>query len=122
MVNLRPSGSQEPGIGQFGQTVLAPRVHTSEDARKAASSYLARHYALGGGGEVSVLRLGERWLVQTSVAAADGEEPGARVVLIVNRYGFVEEVGRTSVSRQSVHRCLAGLQAMGGAERVAGEA
>lgn len=100
---------------------MASRVQTSEQACEAASAYISQQYPASLAGELSLLRLADNWVVQTSVVPLEDDEPASMVVLVVNRHGFVEEVGRGSVARQSVHRCLAGVQAMTIAEKVACE-
>lgn len=77
----------------------------------AATAFLAERYPELVGEELAGLRLGSGWLFETEPTTGSGEEPSYKVVLMVNRHGFVEEVGSPSTSRQAVQRCLAGLQA-----------
>lgn len=75
----------------------------------AASAFLAKRYPELAGKELTGLQLGSSWLVETEPTTGGDEQP-YKVVLMVNRYGWVEEVGPVT-SRQTVQRCLVGLQA-----------
>jgi hypothetical protein len=87
---------------------MTSRVTSGQTAGEAAWAYMAEQHPDSGARDLSVLKLEQGWLVQT-VPAPDDPSPEP-VVLLVNRYGFVEEVGRSSVSRQNAHRYLSGLQ------------
>lgn len=92
---------------------MASRVTTGQSAGEAAWAYLAEQHPKVPRQDLSVLKLEQGWLIQT---VADPDDPGAeRLVLLVNRYGFVEEVGNKSVSRQNAHRYLSGMGAVGAA-------
>jgi hypothetical protein len=94
---------------------MASRVTTGQSAGEAAWTYLAEQHPGVPRQDLSVLKLEQGWLIQT---LADPDDPAAeRLVLLVNRYGFVEEVGRNSVSRQNAHRYLSGMGAEGAAVR-----
>ena len=80
----------------------------------AATAFLAERYPELVGEEMGRLRLGSGWLIETEPTTGSGEEPPSKVVLMVNRHGFEEEVGAPSTARQTVQRCLAGLQAPSG--------
>jgi hypothetical protein len=43
------------------------------------------------GCDLSLLKLQSSWLVET-VPGTDGAQPGARVVMMVNRFGLVDEL------------------------------
>jgi hypothetical protein len=91
---------------------MASRVSTDLSAQSAASEYLAkRHPELAGRG-LSVLKLGLGWLVEaTPDDATSGDRP-SRVVLMINRHGFVEEIWSGRSPRQVSPRRLAPLQAI----------
>lgn len=75
----------------------------------AAGAFLAERYPELAGQKLVGLRLGSSWLVETEpTTPSEGSQP-YKVVLMVNRHGFVEELGPVTL-RQTVHRCLAGLQ------------
>lgn len=76
----------------------------------AASEFLAKRYPELAGKELTGLQLGPSWLVETEPTTPGGDEQPYKVVLMINRYGWVEEVGPVT-SRQAVQRCLVGLQA-----------
>ncbi|HTW09908.1 MAG TPA: hypothetical protein VME46_20565 [Acidimicrobiales bacterium] len=92
---------------------MASRVTTEQSAGEAAWEYLAAHRPEAAGLDLSVLRLENGWLVQT---AAPPEARADTVVMLVNRYGFVEEIGGV-VSRRDVHRYLSGINAGGFAQQ-----
>lgn len=75
-----------------------------------ATVYLTERYPELEIGNVSVLKLESSWLAESLVFGDTDENAVRRVLLTINRYGFVEEIGDESVSRQSAHRCLADLR------------
>jgi hypothetical protein len=77
----------------------------------AATDFLAQRYPELVGEELAGLQLGSSWLIETEPTMGGGDEKAYKVVLMVNKHGFVEEVGSAPTSRQTVQRCLAGLQA-----------
>jgi len=107
---------------------VTSRVSNGQAASEAARSYLVEHHPKHALLALAVLRLEKGWLVQTvaerpAVPSAGpiagdrptGDRPGLpaeSIVLMVNRFGFVEEVGARTVSRQSAQRCLAGARAL----------
>ncbi len=76
----------------------------------AATAFLAERYPELAGEELAGLQLGSSWLIETEATTGGADEQPFKVVLMVNRHGFVEEVGSAPTSRQTVQRCLAGLQ------------
>ena len=92
---------------------MASRVTTRSSAGEVAWEYLASHHPEMASTDLSVLELGGGWLVET-VPMEGGVED--RVLLMVNRHGFVEEMGAGPGTRQSARRGLAALQ--GQSERV----
>ena len=79
-------------------------------AEDAAFSFIAERYPTLDIDHLSVLRLGSNWLVEVEVSGGTEGNPAARVVLIVDSKGAVEETGAPVVSRHNVHRCLADLR------------
>ena len=59
----------------------------------AAREFLATRYPELAGKELTTLQLGPSWLVETEPTTPGGDEQPYKVVLMVNRYGWVEEVG-----------------------------
>ena len=59
----------------------------------AATAFLAERYPELVGEELAGVQLGSGWLIETEPTTGSGEEPSSKVVLMVNRHGFVEEVG-----------------------------
>ena len=76
----------------------------------AATAFLAERYPELVGEDLAGLQLGSGWLVEAEATTRGGEEQPYKVVLMVNRHGFVEEVGSAPTTRQTAQRCLAGLQ------------
>jgi hypothetical protein len=76
----------------------------------AATAFLAEQYPELAGEELAGVRLGSGWLVETEATTRGGDDQPYKVLMMVNRHGFVEEVGSAPTSRQTVQRCLAGLQ------------
>jgi hypothetical protein len=94
---------------------MASKV-TDSSVQEAALTYLAEHYPGLAAPQMSVLRMERAWLVESRFTSSVNPEPTIKVVLMINRYGFVEEVGGSSFSRQEAHRCLAGFQIVSGAQ------
>ena len=80
----------------------------------AATAFLAERYPELVGEELAGLQLGSSWLVETEATTGGGLDQPYKVLMMVNRHGFVEEVGSAPTSRQTVQRCLAGLQPSNG--------
>ncbi len=59
----------------------------------AASEFLAKRYPELWGKELTGLQLGSSWLIETEPTTPGGDEQPYKVVLMINRYGWVEEVG-----------------------------
>jgi hypothetical protein len=94
---------------------MASRVTTEQSAAEAVWAYLAEQRPGKARLDLSVLRLEQGWLVQT---APDVNDLGAeQFVLLVNRYGFVEAVGRNAVSRRNAQRYLTGRGPLGMAQK-----
>ena len=98
---------------------MASMVSSEQSATEAALAYLADQHPSMERRELALLKLEQGWLVQAAADAGDGDHPSGRIVLLVNRHGFVEEVGRNMVSRQSAHRCLVDLTTGGASEHSA---
>jgi hypothetical protein len=91
---------------------MASVVPTDLAARQAASEYLQKRHPALAADNLSVLRLQAGWLIETLPSGPAGEAPSERVLLMVNRHGFIEEIGPV-LPRQSAHRCLADLRDAG---------
>ena len=59
----------------------------------AASAFLAERYPELAGQKLVGLRLGSSWLVETEPTTPSEDSQPYKVVLMVNRHGFVEEIG-----------------------------
>jgi hypothetical protein len=79
----------------------------------AATAFVAERYPELVGDELAGLQLGSGWLVETEPTTRSGEDVPSKVVMMVDRHGYVEEVG-SATSRQTVQRCLAGLKSSTG--------
>lgn len=88
---------------------MASRVSTKSTAGEVAWEYLASHHPGLEGSDLSVLELGAGWLVETIFSPEAGNY--TRVLLMINRHGFVEEIGAGPGTRQSARRGLATLNA-----------
>ena len=87
-------------------------VPTDLAARQAALKYLRKRYPALATSGLTMLKLQAGWLFETVPSVPGAETSSDRVLLIVNRYGFIEEIGQ-ALPRQSAHRCLAGLRELG---------
>ena len=97
---------------KFGsERVIEDRELSEPSVLAAATAFLAERYPELAGEELAGLQLGSSWLIEAEATTRGGLEPPYKVVMMVNRHGFVEEVGTAPTSRQTVQRCLAGLQA-----------
>jgi hypothetical protein len=88
---------------------MASVVTTNSTAEHAAYQYLATHHPVLMGVELAVLQLESGWLVEAVPSDPPGTPPG-RILMIVNRHGFVEEIGPATVTRQHAQRSLASVQ------------
>jgi cytosine/adenosine deaminase-related metal-dependent hydrolase len=77
---------------------VASILQTAVSAQEAVRKYLAENHPMLAGCDVSLLKLQSGWLVET-VPGADGAQPGARVVMMVNRFGVVDELDDFSPRR-----------------------
>ena len=84
-------------------------------AEDVAFSYIAEHYPALDIDHISALKLGSNWLVSVEVSGGADGDPQDRVVMVVNRHGFVDEAASPAVTRHNVHRCLADLRDANGA-------
>ena len=92
---------------------MTSTVSSEQSAGEAVWAYLAEQEPDISPLDLSVLRLESGWLVQ---AAHDlGAE---RLIFLVNRHGFVEEVGSNSVSRRNAQRYLSDLGPVGAGRMV----
>lgn len=89
---------------------MSTRVLSDVAAQDVATDYLTERYPDCELGNVSVLKLESSWLAESLLFGEGGENTVRRVLLMINRHGFVEEIGDGGVSRQSAHRCLADLR------------
>lgn len=76
-------------------------------AKLAAIEYLAQHHPEFLGHDLAELKLEWGWLVET----VTGHRHAEKVVMLVNRNGFVEEVGADMRFRQTAQRSLIDLRA-----------
>ena len=81
---------------------------TERSVREVAWGYLTERYPALADGDVAMIPLESGWLVETVASGAPGEGANDKVMLIVDRYGGVQEIG-SALPRQSAHRCLADL-------------
>ena len=86
---------------------MASRVTTRSSAGEVAWEYLSSHHPELASTDLSVLELGGGWLVETVPTQGGAED---RVLLMVNRHGFVEEMGAGPGARQSARRGISALQ------------
>ena len=91
---------------------MASVVPTELAAKQTAFEYLKKRHPALADSNLSVLKLEAAWLIETVPGGAGAEAQGERVLLMVNRHGFIEEIGRV-LPRQSAHRCLADLRDVG---------
>ena len=87
--------------------MIARSVSNGLSGKPAAMDYLAQHHPEFVGCDLSELKFEWGWLVET--VTADGQ--AEKVVLLVNRHGFVEEVGTGVRFRQAAQRSLIDLRA-----------
>ena len=96
---------------KFGsERVIEDRELSEPSVLAAATAFLAERYPEMAGEELAGLQLGSGWLIEAEATTRGGREQPYKVVMMVNRHGLVEEVGAAPTSRQTVQRCLAGLQ------------
>lgn len=89
---------------------MSTRVLSDIAAQDVATNYITERYPDLEIGHVSVLKLESSWLAESLVFGDMDDNSVRRVLLMINRFGFVEEIGDEGVSRQSAHRCLADLR------------
>jgi hypothetical protein len=89
--------------------MIARSVSNGLSGKPAAFDYLAQHHPEFVGCDLSELKFEWGWLVETVTGASGGE----KIVLLVNRHGFVEEVGSDVRFRQTAQRSLIDLRANG---------
>lgn len=86
-----------------------PMLGTTENSvREVAFGYLMERYPALAEGDVAMIPLESGWLVETVPAYAPDDGTAYKVMLIVDHYGGVQEIG-TALPRQSAHRCLADI-------------
>jgi hypothetical protein len=85
---------------------VARSVSNGVSGKAAAAEYLAGHHPEFAGHELAELKFDWGWLVETVVDDTRAE----KVVMLVNRHGFVEEVDGTLRFRQSAQRWLIDLR------------
>jgi hypothetical protein len=89
--------------------MIARSVANGLSGKAAATDYLAEHHPDYLGCDLAELKFEWGWLVETVMADKQTE----KVVLLVNRHGFVEEVGANVRFRQAAQRSLIDLRANG---------
>jgi hypothetical protein len=89
---------------------MSSKVITTQSAGETALAFLSQHHPGLEHQDVFVLELEQGWLVQADDVARDAKT-AERVVLVVDQHGFVAEVSRNSINRQSAQRQLAALRA-----------
>jgi hypothetical protein len=87
--------------------MIARSVSNGLSAKAAADDYLAEHHPEFVGCDLAELKFEWGWLVETVM----GDRKAEKVVLLVNRHGFVEEVGTDVRFRQTAQRSLIDLRA-----------
>ncbi len=87
--------------------MIARTVSNGLSGKAAAVDYLAEHHPEFVGCELAELKFEWGWLVETVI----GDKQAEKVVLLVNRHGFVEEVGADLRFRQTAQRSLIDLRA-----------
>ena len=86
---------------------MASRVSTSPTAGEVAWEYLASRYPDIAASDLAVLELGGGWLVETVLDL--NAEGGGKLLLMINRHGFVEELGGGPGTRQVARRNLSAI-------------
>lgn len=94
---------------------MASVVATGGSAQTEALGFLAEHYPALAVNDVAAIKLEAGWLVEMVAKGSEDDDLAVRIIVMVNRHGFVEEVGN-SLARQSAHRCLSGMKATSTAE------
>ena len=87
--------------------MIARSVSNGLSAKAAAYNYLAEHHPEFVGCDLAELKFEWGWLVET----VTGDRQAEKVVLLVNRHGFVEEGGADVRFRQTAQRSLIDLRA-----------
>jgi hypothetical protein len=85
---------------------IARSVSNGVSGKPAAAEYLAEHHPEFADHELAELKLESGFLVET---VADGTQ-AEKIVMLVNRHGFVEEVDGNVRFRQSAQRWLIDLR------------
>jgi hypothetical protein len=86
--------------------MIARSVSNGLSAKAAAVDFLAQHHPEFVGCDLAELKFEWGWLVETVTADREAE----KIVLLVNRHGFVEEVGADVRFRQTAQRSLIDLR------------
>jgi hypothetical protein len=86
--------------------MIARSVSNGLSGKPAAVDYLAQHHPEFVGCDLAELKFEWGWLVETVTSDKQAE----KVVLLVNRHGFVEEVGTGVRFRQTAQRSLIDLR------------
>jgi hypothetical protein len=86
--------------------MIARSVSNGLSAKAAAVDFLAHHHPEFAGSELAELKFEWGWLVETVTTDREAE----KIVLLVNRHGFVEEVGADVRFRQTAQRSLIDLR------------
>jgi hypothetical protein len=86
--------------------MVARSVSNGLSGKPAAVDYLAQHHPEFAGFDLAELKFEWGWLVETVTTDRQAE----KIVLLVNRHGFVEEVGTDVRFRQTAQRSLIDLR------------
>ncbi len=73
--------------------LVASIVQTAASAREVVRRYLAEHHPALRDCDISLLELQSSWLVETVPSGDEARsQPESRVVMMINRFGFVDEL------------------------------
>ena len=100
------TSSQDGRATMSEPRMIARSVSNGLSGKPAAVDYLAQHHPEFVGCDLAELKFEWGWLVETVTADKQPE----KVVLLVNRHGFVEEVGTDVRFRQTAQRSLIDLR------------
>lgn len=87
---------------------MSSRVFSNESAKQIADQYVSQKYGPDEQPELSVLRLKSTWLVECHLAS--GPSRARKVLMMVNRHGFVEELSTKRPPTTNESPLLAGLR------------
>lgn len=85
---------------------MSTRVLTGTSAEEVASAYMSERYPELEVTGTGSLELEPGWLVEVLVRRAGTDSPPARSLLMVNRFGWVEELGAAASQRRKAKGLL----------------